>query len=174
LRPEIKETFAMTKRALLTLLTIFIVLSNINAQNFYRNGFIVTMSNDTLRGMINDTEVSYSPTWIEFKENENALPKKYSWNEIKGFATSRGVNFESHHFKYDGDETPKTESDLLPAGYYTSRSPEKFNEADGFLEVLAKGQFSLFKYYDSNNRIHYFILDAEKTEVEELLHVECE
>jgi hypothetical protein len=160
----------MTKRAPLTLLTIFIVLSNIDAQDLYRNGFIITMNNDTLRGMINDTETSHNPTWIEFKENESASPKKYSWSEIKGFATSRGVYFESRHFQYDGDEMPTVGSELLPAGYFVSRLPEKLTDSDAFLEVLVKGHFSLFKYHDISNRVHYFILDTDKTELEELLH----
>jgi hypothetical protein len=170
LRPEIKETLAMTKRVLLTLLIIFIVLSNTSAQDFYRQGFIITTNNDTLRGLINDREATRSSASVQFKESENSTPRTYSTTEIKAFATSRRVYYESHHFKYDGDLASTTETNLIPAGYFTSRSPEKWNTTDSFLEVIVKGKFSLFKYHDVNDRIHFLILDEGSTELEELMH----
>ena len=157
----------MLKRVSVIFLLFFICLVSAHAQDHYRSGFVITMSNDTLKGLVNDKETAQSPQTIQFKENESAAPKTYTTADIKGFATSRGVYFESKHFQYDGDLGTAT---LTPERYLTSRSPQNWSTTDCFVEVIVKGQFSLFKYQDANNRIHFLILDEGKTELEELIH----
>jgi hypothetical protein len=160
----------MTRRLTILASLLFIITITADAQDLYRKGFVITQANDTIRGLINDTEVSRNPVSIDFKETESSTTKSYSTKEIKAFATSRGVYFESHQFKYDADAPAKGESSMLPDGYFASRSPEKFANTECFLEVLVKGTFSLYKYHDLNDRIHFLILDKGKTQPEELLY----
>jgi hypothetical protein len=87
----------------------------------------------------------------------------------KGFATSRGAYYESYHFQYDGDPQKTGSTNVIPPDYPKSRTPAKWIATDVFLEVLAKGKFSLFRFQDDRDRTHYFILDEGKTEPEELL-----
>lgn len=160
----------MIKTAALTFFAIFFALLNCTAQNLYRKGFIITANNETVHGLINDKETAQSPESIEFKENDNAEVRTYTWKDIRAFATSRGVYYESQHFQYDADVPASEENHLLPRGYHTSRSPEKWTTTDCFLEVITKGKFSLYMFHDANDRVHFFILDEGKTELEELLY----
>lgn len=159
----------MIKPAALTLLAIFLTLSSISAQEIYRQGFIVTINNDTIRGLINDKEAARSTASVQFKETENAAPRTYSTTEVKAYATSRRVYFESYRFKYDGDIASISATDLVPAGYHPSRLPQTWNTTESFVEVLVKGKFSLLKFHDANDRIHLLILDEGSSEPEELL-----
>ncbi len=155
----------MKKIALL--LTIVSISSLSIAQEYYRRGYVVTLENDTINGLINDKEWQYSPQLVEFKENENSAPKTYRPQEIKAFTTTSGVYYESHHFKFDGDflnDAAKSNG----INYGTTRTPLRWVEGDYFLEVLVMGKFSLFKFNDPADRIHFMILEQGKSELEEL------
>lgn len=138
----------------------------VQGQDYYREGFIVTPENDTLRGFVNDKEWLYYPSEIEFKTELTSEAKKYSTKEIKGFATSRGFAFESRAFKYDGDFLNQRGFGVV--GYPTSRTPEKWVDHECFLELLVKGKFSLYKFTDSRDREHFLIVEKGSNELVEL------
>jgi hypothetical protein len=133
----------------------------------YQRGVIITLENDTIKGLINDTQVLKSTPTIEFIDNQGKDLRKFSPTELKGFITTSGVYYESHQFKFDAD---LLDSALTYPGYPTTPVPVKWLNTSAFLEVLAKGQLSLYKYKDRNNRIHYFIREEGKTELVELVY----
>ena len=90
-------------------------------QSHFRRGFLVTNERDTVRGLISfDEDVAIS-TPCYYKSNAGDAVSAYAPGAISGF-------------QYENDN------------FFTSRSIGK--SADVFLEVLAKGTLSLYKFHD--------------------------
>lgn len=89
------------------------------AQQGFQDGFLLTHSLDTVRGLVRFSDKADVPTPCLFKASKKSAPKEIYPGTVHGFCTSKGA-------------------------YFYTRSIGKGD--DVFLEVLVKGQMSLFRF----------------------------
>lgn len=89
------------------------------SQPGYQEGFLLNSNLDSVRGLVKFSSKSNIPTPCLFKANKNATPKEIYPGTIHGFCTRAGA-------------------------YFFSRSIGRSD--DVFLEVLVKGNLSLFRF----------------------------
>ena len=114
------------------------------AQSDYRSGFVITNTNDTIHGLINYREGSKKYKSCEFKKSIDQKVVEYLPQEIKGYKLLGDKYFESKYIA--------VVSELLE---------------DVFLEVLIKGNVSLYKYQksffvDKQDSLLYKLITEEK------------
>lgn len=119
--------FRSMRSVLLLLATCFFIQGT--AQSNFRRGFLLTNSQDTVRGLLRFADDVAVSTSCFYKPNNKGPISEYPPGTISGF-------------RYDHDK------------FFTSRSVGK--SADVFLEVLVKGNISLYKFHDI-----YFIEKAD-------------
>lgn len=91
------------------------------SQSAYRHGVLYTNTQDTIRGLLRYSEGTGTSSPCYYKLNSSGPVTKYLPGTISGF-------------RYDNDN------------YFTSRSIGK--SADVFLEILVKGNVTLYKFDD--------------------------
>lgn len=91
------------------------------SQPGYHTGFLLTASQDSVRGFIKFSSKATVPTPCRFKTNKKGLEKEISAGTVYGFCYPKGA-------------------------YFVSRSIGR--SADVFLEVLLKGRLSLYRFGD--------------------------
>ncbi|AHM61903.1 hypothetical protein D770_18255 [Flammeovirgaceae bacterium 311] len=112
----------MMKQALLILVGIFLCL-NLYAQPDYREGYMLTLTGDTLTGLINYRESKKSTKICEFKKDPAQEAATYGPADIRGYGFRNGKFHQSIEIK------------------------DKLNESKEaiFVEVLVRGTVSLYK-----------------------------
>ncbi len=103
-----------------------------NAQYDFREGYIVTTSNDTIRGQINISNTKQSAKFCLFRSNSTATPVKYYPSDLISFKIDTLKLYISH--------------DIILHG----------NQVQAFLEYMVDGIVDLYYYSDSYAE-HYFI-----------------
>lgn len=133
------------------LLGVFFLISlNLFAQRDYEEGYIVTLTNDTLYGSVRDRETGAYPRIlkkIRFKEENSRSRKKYNASQIMGYKTGNRV-YESFGIKQ--------ESQFLRIRYVIAPTHKKT-----FLRAVQKGTLSYYywEYADSeSNTLEYIPL----------------
>lgn len=111
-------------KALLTGL-LFFVTGFANAQNEFRNGFVVTNSRDTLYGLIDYGEGSTMHKLCLFKASKGKKATVYKPDEILGYGFVNDKVYESRQVNIFKQKTEQV-----------------------FTEVIIRGYISLFKYND--------------------------
>lgn len=97
----------------------------------YREGYVITNNNDTVRGLINLKFPAYNQAVCSFKTGDTAEPTAYSPNEIKGYRV---------------DEK-----------YYVAKNIDlKTGSKTVFLEFLVKGMLNLYYYFDEAESYYFF------------------
>jgi len=134
------------------------------SQDFERQGLIVLNNGDTLQGIIIDKEWNKSPAEIQFHGANETIFRAYKPTDIKAFATSRGVIYETQTFRYDAD-FEGTQSGFIAE----QRQPLVWKETTVFVEVLTHGTFKLYRFGDSIDKLHYLIQKTGDTQPVELL-----
>ena len=115
------------------ILVLFYSISNLNllAQENFKSGYIITNSNDTVKGFISIANV-YPYTNCSFRINSNDKYEDYHAGEIKAY-----------RFETDGK-------------YYISKvTPTPSGDKVFFLEYLIKGKANI--YFMRDNVDHYYI-----------------
>ena len=142
-----------------SLLIFFISFAqNSFAQDNWVSGYIVTQSKDTTRGQINQSEWDKNPNSIKFRVKEDLPYKQFTYSDIISFVMAER-NFISA--KVQSEISPFQKGEL-------SEDPElQLKERNVFLEILIKGDKSLFQFIDEKGRPNFYI---EKDQSIELLH----
>jgi hypothetical protein len=117
---------------LLIILPVISISMGVNAQHNYKNGYIVTLKNDTVYGLINDGGTMKNSKVCLFKTDKKSTAIEYSPKDIKSY-------------RFYGDK------------FYSSK--EMFNNDEFawvFTEVLLEGDLDLY-YYSKNKELAYFL-----------------
>jgi hypothetical protein len=126
------------------------------AQENFKNGYIVNLQNDTIKGQIDDRQWTQSPTTIKFKQ-KNIV--NYTTKDIKGFYIEEaGELYVSYVGKVDNTYTKVDDMHRsgTPQGFM--QATDRFREDAFFLRsVFLSSAYSLFIYTDNRNRTHYFL-----------------
>ncbi len=131
-------------------LVFFLISLNLFAQRDYEEGYIVTLTNDTLFGSVRDRETGAFPRIlkkIRFKEDNSRSRKKFNASQIMGYKTGNRV-YESIGIKQG--------SQFLRIRYVIAPTHKKT-----FLRVVQKGALSYYywEYVDSDyDTIEHFPL----------------
>ncbi|WP_416867870.1 MAG: hypothetical protein ACMVP2_12050 [Imperialibacter sp.] len=126
-------------------LQLFLVLSILSfslfSQKSFTDGFIVTLSGDTIKGKINEKDFYLNFSQCQFKADQGDQVVKYEPEEIKGFSIG-GLNF------FISESITQVDPDR----------PMKF------IEALVVGQTSLYRYKDhflfKKDTLSYLVLEA--------------
>jgi hypothetical protein len=131
----------------LCLFTAILFTSILNGQTGYKPGYIITLSNDTLKGEIYFYSSQKNHKNCQFRANANEESREYAPGEINGYRFNDG--------KY----------------YVSKRVPVEKDTLLLFIEFIMKGEAS-FYYLTLNNTSHYYIeirdVFTELTEPEEI------
>jgi hypothetical protein len=115
------------------IILLFITISfRVNAQHNYKNGYIITLKNDTVFGLINDGGTLKNSKVCLFKTDKKSSAIKYSPKDIKSY-------------RFNGDK------------FYSSK--ELFSNEERawvFTEVLIQGDLDLY-YFSKNKELAYFL-----------------
>jgi hypothetical protein len=117
---------------LLLICILCIDFSGLIGQINYRNGYIISLSNDTLTGFINDGGTIRNMKMCQFKSGRNSQVKRYYPGDIKSF-------------RFIDDKL-----------YQSKMLPNADTNTIVFAEVLIEGYVSLF-YYWKDKEMKYFI-----------------
>jgi len=111
---------------------LFLCLYDLEAQTDFRQGFVITNQNDTLKGLIDYRGDTRNSKRCDFKSGENSPVKEYLPMDIKAYRFSDNKYYVSKKIKSDGLEKQL------------------------FLEFLVDGIAGLY-YYVNGGEAHYFI-----------------
>jgi len=142
-------TFLFVIAGLLAVTTSF-------AQKNFQPGYIVTASNDTIRGYIDYRNWEKNPEKIEFSRTSNDKTTAYSPVELKSFMVS-GETYKSAIVTLD--ESPFRTENL--------KEEVKFNYVTDtvFLLNLINGEKNLYSFMDINGKEHFFITNNSVLEL---------
>jgi len=153
----------MKTSSLLLLLILFISSIKLLASDKeFTPGYIILENGDTIQGAFKNNLWRINPYKVTFTSHlHNGDTLEYGIKELKGFATS-DYRFLKEKIKID--ESPNTidQAGVIPIA--------KFREDTVFLEVLIKGNASLFLLKEKNGRDHYFI-ETPYMDLQELLNI---
>ncbi len=126
--------FEKTRNQLFTIFLLILSGFQVLAQTDFRNGYYITLENDTINGLVDYRgEVRNSQTCV-FKKNDDTEPMQFNPNDIMSYRFNDGKFYISKQIN-TGDE-----------------------EKTVFLEFLVNGITNLYFYRDINNYT-YFIED---------------
>lgn len=136
------------KRSLLILFWVIPFLSI--AQTSYRSGYLITNSQDTLRGFISFKEESKNPVAVYYRSDLGAKTQVFPLKDCKAYVVE---NFYSYRRETVNISTSNDDLNRLPA----SLGPDSSSKKDiVFLRILQSGEnVSLFMYTDDiKNRFY--------------------
>jgi hypothetical protein len=111
---------------------LFLVTNQVNSQMSYKNGYVITLGNDTVRGLIKECGQIRSTNTCLFKAGKNMEKTKYHPGDIKAYCI-------------DGEKMYASKELFTKKAY----QPE-------FLEVLLEGEINLY-YYCRNKEMAFYI-----------------
>jgi hypothetical protein len=98
--------------------------TSLGQENNFLPGFVLTLNNDTIRGLVQFKDRSFNSDNCVFKEASNSNPKTYKPGEIKSYSIGNKGNFYSHNVSTD------------------------VQMRNVFLECIVKGKVSLYNFDD--------------------------
>jgi len=130
------------------LLLIVLFQKNAECQQNFKDGYVVNLNNDTVKGQINYRNWDKNPTRVEFRKDAAAKAVYYKPIEINAFNVA--------------------EENYISAIVSVEKSPYKTNELSNsadfefvkdtvFLEVLATGNKPIYYLKDNDGKINFFI-----------------
>jgi hypothetical protein len=138
--------FLMKSPLRLTIIFLLMTTFSVFAQKQYEEGYVITASQDTLRGMINYLNWSKNPESIQFKSSSQSSEQVFGLEEIAGFFV-HGEHYVKAMVKVD--DTPTKVEELTYA-----RNPETHEQAV-FLRALIRGPKEL--YYFKGKKENFYI-----------------
>ncbi len=135
-------------------LCIILFQQMIYAQSTLSSGFILTKSNDTLRGKIRDKDWDISPNFIEFSNTDSSDLKRYTPDSISGFGLDGKYLYTSKKVVMD---ISSLSIDKLM--FFNKNDTVKFRTVTKqvFLNILVLGRMSLYFQKDETGKEHFFV-----------------
>jgi len=133
------------------------------AQRNYIPGGVITLQQDSLKGLIDYRNWAVAPSSISFKSGADGKEQVFKPGDILGFwVGSPNENYVSRKLKLD--ITPQSID-------YLSRNETRIYQEDSvFLTRISNGIYPLYEYTDKNGRVHYIFEGADHP-AEELLMI---
>ena len=128
------------------------------SQDNFVPGSVITLSGDTLKGMIRDDRWKSSPLEIQFK-NGNGVLSSFKPNAIAGFIINDKSQYISREINID--------STSIKLDYLPDSGQPAWKKDRVFLKYIVNSNVSLFSY-EANDRIHFFI--RQNGVIEELIN----
>ena len=141
------------------LLSLFCVLSvPVLAQENFQDGYVVTVSGDTLRGRIDQQEWVATPGRIVFMENRTGERTDYTIRQLSAFGVRQEVyrGYTVKLYPYSRDPGVVTASSWHGEPYDTTI----------FLRLITMGRLSLWGYQDSTDVVYFFIQKGRQLPVQ--------
>lgn len=150
-------------RKIFFFICILLSFTELSANNkHFKPGYIILESGDTIQGFIKNSSWRISPTHIIFTSKEiNNDTLSYSMKSLKGFSSNDFI-FVKKKVKID-----QQANDINHLDNYSLLPP--YREDTVFLQVLVRGEASLYIYIESKGRNHYYI-ESRTSELQELLN----
>lgn len=128
-------------------------LATAYAQRNYISGGIITLQQDSVKGLIDYRNWGVAPSVISFK-SADGKEQVFKPADIQGFwVVSPDENYVSRQVKLD--ITPQSVD-------YLSRNETRIYQEDTvFLTRISNGIYPLYEYTDKNDRIHYIFEGAD-------------
>lgn len=137
-------------RFTLLLIVVSCITTNpLSAQTKTRPGYIVTYSNDTLRGSVAVTGWGFTPRKIDFIP-DSGEPLECSPESVAAYFVSPDDVFEGHHVPMD--MSPYKLEDIMAAKPYWNKEDTLV-----FLQMRVEGYVRLFSITDQTGKQHFYI-----------------
>ncbi|WP_183562410.1 hypothetical protein [Mucilaginibacter sp. SP1R1] len=142
-----------------------LTISFLHAQSNYKQGYVVNMNNDTLKGFIDYKEWSNNPTGINFKAGNGNSPQRYTPLNTKAFAVNNLEYYE--RFIVQVSKSHVELSDL------SSELDTTYSIDTVFLKSIVLGKrISLYSFTDKI-KTRFYVLDNSSDQVRELKYFLC-
>ena len=145
------------KNVFLTTFTI-ICVNYCFSQNNFKEGYIITLANDTITGFINDGGSKENSLFCSFRSELKSNTIKSAPSEIKGYRFVHGKYYISDTLQYDVNIW-KTTNEAIENYSENNTNSTKIITEKVFLEYLVNGISDLY-YLRTKNGEFYFISDA--------------
>lgn len=130
-------------------LFIFIVTHQSFAQSNYIEGYVVTLSQDTLRGLIDNKDWERNPKYIRFRKDLTTEPIVYYPWQINSFYLSTNEYYIGRSVSVD-----KSPVDVSRMTY---QAPPLIVRDTLFLQASVVGKVSLYYYVDEGLKEHFYV-----------------
>ena len=147
------------KRSPALLLLAFMLANFLQAQENYQAGYILTASNDTVKGYIDYRNWEKNPDKIRFKRTPEEQPEIYRPLDIKEFGVSNEIYVSA---------IVETENTSLATNELIRDSQLKIKTDTAFLQTLYNGKKSLYYLKNWAGRENFYIYRENKLEL--LIH----
>jgi Tfp pilus assembly protein PilF len=105
-----------------------------NSQFNYKPAKLITLTNDTLAGYINDGGLFRNQKYCTYKKDKHSKPERYYPKDIKGYQLNNGAYFSSQ-FNREIDSVNMFFADVLIEGKYTLYHSNKANDLLFFIKT---------------------------------------
>jgi hypothetical protein len=147
-------------RSFLIYLFLFFPFFSFSQSNFLK-GYLITNSNDTLKGYIDYRERSYNPTSVSFKAAEDAKPKNFTLINCAGYGIEGTVSYQRFIVNVTTSAIAVSQLHLGPD--LTVRRDTVF------LKLIQAGKnVNLYSYQD-DIKLRFYIKDNNSMEPVELI-----
>lgn len=132
-----------------------LVTHHLYGQEKFESGYVITLQQDTVRGVVEKLKWQRNPNKILFKATQESPVQTFGLDDIAGF----GVG-DRHYVRatVKTDDNPHSNNDLTYSRAYQTR------QQTVFLQLLAGGGMkSLFYYRDERGRDNFYIRNGSYT-----------
>ena len=132
------------------------------AQSNYKNGYVINLKGDTLKGLINLKDWGHNPVNISFKTNENERPQELGFSDINYFQVDGYVAYAKY----------KVVISLNNVDINSALSAVDTSTVTNtvFLKVLQKGKYVTLYTYTDGLKNRYYVKDNDADVPYELLY----
>lgn len=153
----------MTRLYCLLGVIVIFFSTELTAQTEATSGFVVTNSNDTIRGIILNKDWDISPETIKFKTINDKDYKTYSAADIKAFSVDSSALYLGRTILLD--ISPIEVDKLIQIDINSIDLNKLYNDAyppdtatrHVFIKELVRGSISLYCHRDATTKLHFFI-----------------
>lgn len=139
------------KTSKVILIALFFVCTELQAQNAFISGYILSKESDTIRGLVNDQNWRENPREIIFKAGVNEEDEVFTASDIKGFGIWNEIEEHYRAVNMEIDFSPIKTNDL---SYNKER---KLVRISVFLRVRILGPINLYELKDTIQKEHFFV-----------------
>ena len=139
---------------------------NAYAQRNFVPGVVAIPQRDSLKGFIDYRNWTSSPKEIHFKSTENGEVTTYTPAQISGFTMQSEGEFVYVTRHVLLDVTPY----VVSTSQRVTQPETELMDATVFIQQLVSGEYSLYTYTDSHQRVH-FMYGAEGKDIQELKYI---
>lgn len=137
----------------LILLSLILLLPFFSAaQSNFKPGYVVTLKDDTLKGVIDYREWDNNPQQITYKSNDASQPQEFDARNAKAF----GINGLEYYERY----VVSVSQDPVDINKISSKLDTSYRTDTVFLHVLAKGKYLALYSYNDAIKLRFYLSET--------------